>query len=515
MASKSGYIAIYLCDSSIHAIEFDHGYKSIVLQGYGSVDLPNGIVKNGRIVEPNALQEKIKNLLVSTVPNPIKSKELLFVVPDDLTFTQLFNMPGKVEGEQLKEMIPEEAEKYIPFSRDDVYWDYAKGDASDGNTTVQYSAISKSILEEYLNLFKNLGLKPILVTNSHEAYKILPTVTNKKTPAALELNKDNIKLLCIKDNIINSISTFEFNHAQFLENIAQYIDPDKHVLTVNELPLLDPLVDQIKLEMQNDSCLKDIKSLNIWGEALKDTYLYKYLEAKIGLHFNVDELWDPISLSSDVNNSKRAIESINKNKIQFGILASISMVFFYDQSTKCVNLLPEKERKDFGTKAFSRLLGFVGLLILTMNIGLIFILSYFALDYTFEFQKLDKETKNFEELIYGKRYTELKENILSFNSEVNKLYTLDNSIVDLPEVYEKLITISPEGVSLSRLSYSKEAGNLIVNGVADTRSTLLSYKSKLDAMDGIGEIDFPISNLDKSNDISFEISIELNPTDET
>jgi hypothetical protein len=187
----------------------------------------------------------------------------------------------------------------------------------------------------------------------------------------------------------------------------------------------------------------------------------------------------------------------------------VSAVFGLHEAKELLNLLPFNLRSARTVSAVSRFLNLLGALVITLNVAVIGLVFYYLLSFQFDYRELSQETRNFEKLIYGKKYEQLKTDILNFNQEVDKLYNLSGKIVDLPDVYKEIIGFSNESVSLLSLRYSKETSMLEIEGVSNTRKALVEFRDSLAKLNGIEKVDFPLANLDKSENITFKIKIIL------
>ncbi len=65
----------------------------------------------------------------------------------------------------------------------------------------------------------------------------------------------------------------------------------------------------------------------------------------------------------------------------------------------------------------------------------------------------------------------------------------------------------PDGVTFSYLKI--DGGKIKIKGIATTRDSLLIFKKNLDKMDSLKNLDFPLQNILKENNIDFEIDADL------
>jgi type IV pilus assembly protein PilM len=152
-------------DIGSHSVKICHlkqvadGYS---IDALGSIVLPEGAVDDGTLNDPEVVGEAISSLIKNL---KIKNKKIGFSISGYSVIVKKINLPIMEEAE-LEEHILAEAEQYIPFDIDDVYLDYqdlhTAKDASD-KTDVMLVAAKKEIVDEYLEMFQDINLEPVVV----------------------------------------------------------------------------------------------------------------------------------------------------------------------------------------------------------------------------------------------------------------------------------------------------------------------------------------------------------------
>lgn len=165
---KNTNIGIDISDSSIEVLQLSSGRDVIA---YGRINLEEGIVKDGRILNKEKLIRKIQEVLMLA-----KSKHLtvgysinaLFSLPESKVFIHLFKLPKNLFGESLKEAIKKESSRLIPLSQDKIYWDFysfrpslISPDSKDFQF-VLYVGSPREIVDDYLNILKQAKVNPLI-----------------------------------------------------------------------------------------------------------------------------------------------------------------------------------------------------------------------------------------------------------------------------------------------------------------------------------------------------------------
>ena len=136
--------------------------KAYAVVNLGSVTLPEGAVDDGTLNEPEVVGEKISELFKQL---KIKKKKIGFSISGYSVIVKKVNLAVMSEDE-LEEHIQTEAEQYIPFDLDDVYLDFQDlktNTGKDDRTDVMLVAAKQEIVDEYLEMFEELNLKPVIV----------------------------------------------------------------------------------------------------------------------------------------------------------------------------------------------------------------------------------------------------------------------------------------------------------------------------------------------------------------
>jgi type IV pilus assembly protein PilM len=122
--SKKG-IGIEITSEKVNLVQLRRkGQSSYKLVTYGSVELPEGTVEEGRILDPVALGEIIRSLLAD---KKIKVKKVATALPGRETVSRLIRLPAEIPDIELREMVlNQEASLYLPFPREDADVDYQK-----------------------------------------------------------------------------------------------------------------------------------------------------------------------------------------------------------------------------------------------------------------------------------------------------------------------------------------------------------------------------------------------------
>lgn len=150
-----GSHAVKICELS----KADKGYTVL---NVGSALIPEDSVDDGTLNDPEAVSEAISKLMKNL---KITSKKVGFSISGYSVIVKKVQL-NVMDEKKLEEHISEEAEQYIPFDIDDVYLDYQDlktNKTETGRTDVMLVAAKKEVVDEYLDMLRDLKLEPVLV----------------------------------------------------------------------------------------------------------------------------------------------------------------------------------------------------------------------------------------------------------------------------------------------------------------------------------------------------------------
>lgn len=105
-------------------------------------------------------------------------------------------------------------------------------------------------------------------------------------------------------------------------------------------------------------------------------------------------------------------------------------------------------------------------------------------------------------------HSDLKE----LNSKLSLYEKNKSEAVVLSALIEKIVYLKTGGIKINNFEYKKDknkGGSITIDGKSDSRSSLISFKKKMEDDGAFNNISSPLSNLLKDADITFNITIEL------
>lgn len=145
--------------SSIKVLQIDKGKKESVVAGYGTISFKEDAVKNGVIVDPEAIIKSAFELIEHQLVGKLTTNRVAISMPNAYSFSRVLNLP-RMAPKDLIGAIELEAGQSIPLPLDDLYYDYEVTRMLPGdNQEVQLTASPRRIVDSYMTVFEALGLE--------------------------------------------------------------------------------------------------------------------------------------------------------------------------------------------------------------------------------------------------------------------------------------------------------------------------------------------------------------------
>lgn len=161
--SKPVAIGVEIGTSSIKVVVLKPGSPP-VLQHAVMVPTPIGSMRDGLVIEPQAVANELKRLLAQY---RITTKYAVTAVPNQQAVTRNIMVP-RMDAKELKEAIKWEAERYIPYPIDDVSLDFdvlddVPGASDDGQMEVVIAAAPTEAIARQVEVLRLAGLEPTVI----------------------------------------------------------------------------------------------------------------------------------------------------------------------------------------------------------------------------------------------------------------------------------------------------------------------------------------------------------------
>src|SRR3989344_7735753 len=156
----------------------------------------------------NIISSSIKNGMANAKPNPIEDKEVGFSIPEEESFIKILN----IDNSMPKDKIPSLIEKEIPYSLDEIHWDYKELD----NKKIIFSAATRKIIDKYIEIANMASLRTVLIETESNALiwgsLFLSKIDINKHILVLYIAKNKINVVICSNNAIQFTTNDKFEY---------------------------------------------------------------------------------------------------------------------------------------------------------------------------------------------------------------------------------------------------------------------------------------------------------------
>lgn len=212
-------------DLRLRIVKLEKRGKFFDLVSWNEKAIPEGIIKDGEILDREKLALIIKNMVDKARGRRIAVKYVVASLPEQKAFLQVIKVP-KMEKDELKTAIPFEIENYIPVPVDQVYLDYELISPEFSNTKnldVLIGAMSKNIVDSYSYCIKEAGLIPkALEVESQSIARVLIKNHVSSSPILIiDFGKSTTSFIVFSGRSLRFTSSIDMSSQKLTQAISQ------------------------------------------------------------------------------------------------------------------------------------------------------------------------------------------------------------------------------------------------------------------------------------------------------
>lgn len=154
-----------ISDRSVKAAECVRTKRGIVLQAVSHREVPEGVIAQGEVRQPDTLANVIRAVLKEAVPRPITTRHVVVSIGGEKAYLHPFEFPPTLTETQVRRAIPYEAEAVLPILLRDMYTDMQFHRSRDRSHHVLFAAASRALVDPYVDVLIQAGLLPVVLDN--------------------------------------------------------------------------------------------------------------------------------------------------------------------------------------------------------------------------------------------------------------------------------------------------------------------------------------------------------------
>lgn len=148
--------------SSLKVMQVEWHNKRQRVTGYGVSPFDADAIKDGVIVNPEAIAKVAYDLFTKHLVGDITTRRVAIAVPAARTFTRTVTLPA-LANKDLLDAIRLETEQYVPVPIEELYFDYTIIGRSDKALELITVAVPKKNVDSYMLLANLLGLEVVAI----------------------------------------------------------------------------------------------------------------------------------------------------------------------------------------------------------------------------------------------------------------------------------------------------------------------------------------------------------------
>ncbi len=223
----------------------ERGYQ---LLQYASKEVPDGIYTEGKIDEPPALADLIKETFEE---NNIKAKRVATAVPMRDAIIRMLDFPSPEDDDELEQAVKEEAPLYLPYPMEEVDLDFQKlgyFTDDDGIEKIQVLMVAtrKEVTNVYMDIFgqAELGIDTLeintfaMIRTLREQLRQYPS---QEAVVLVDIEFDSTELAIIVDGVPQFNRTIPIGAYQLQSALSQAmkLPPNRNFTFLQETTLPD------------------------------------------------------------------------------------------------------------------------------------------------------------------------------------------------------------------------------------------------------------------------------------
>lgn len=215
-----------ISDQSLRLAQMSKAGKKIKIQSYNEAKLPAGCLINGEIKQPEVFAEALNKLMKTKFGRGELSREAIIALPETETFLKSLEIEAD-KTEELAEKIKAALPQSLPLDLAELYWDWQIAKQNGNKYQIVIGASPKKIVDDYLRVFAETGIIPVVLEVEAAAIARLLVEYNKEEEPQIIIDIGHNRAgLFLYDGTVKFTVSLPISGRQINETIAQSLDLD-------------------------------------------------------------------------------------------------------------------------------------------------------------------------------------------------------------------------------------------------------------------------------------------------
>ncbi len=220
-----------ISDYSIEAVLLRGSFEHSKLLAMGRVILEPGIVEDGKILNKKKLESALRTLVEKPKFGKMKTRKLIFALPESKSFIHIAELPKNLKEKEESEYIKYQTAQFFPFPLKELYLDY-KVRKRDNLKEIILAAVPRDIVNDYLEVFKNLKLQPLCL--EVESISLGRSLIDTKQPVLIaDIGAKTTNFSLFVEGALRTSFAYGIAGNQFTKTLAENLG-----ITINKAEIL-------------------------------------------------------------------------------------------------------------------------------------------------------------------------------------------------------------------------------------------------------------------------------------
>lgn len=152
MFNSEIHLGLDISDFRLRLVAIRKSFGNLKIHGFGEMPLPQGVVVNGSIEQPEQLVELLKQLPKNMIGGHLQDRDVNVGLPEQQTFLTTF--PIDLTDQSTME---QEALRNLPFNEEDMYFEV---EAVKNRQAVAVAAGRKEFIDYYIKVLEKANYRP-------------------------------------------------------------------------------------------------------------------------------------------------------------------------------------------------------------------------------------------------------------------------------------------------------------------------------------------------------------------
>jgi type IV pilus assembly protein PilM len=213
-----------ISDQTLRLIQLAKTGKRTKIKFYNEIGLPAGCLINGEIKQLPIFSATLNKLLKTKRGRGPLSRRAIIALPETETFLKTLSIPAKADlnlEEKIKEILPQN----LPLDLEEIYWDWQVAPKTNSDYHVLVGASPKRIVDDYLRVFTEVGLIPVVLEIEAAAIANLLIEHNRDTESQIIIDIGRNRTgLFLYDGLAQFTVSLPISGEQINDTIAAALD---------------------------------------------------------------------------------------------------------------------------------------------------------------------------------------------------------------------------------------------------------------------------------------------------